>query len=284
MNERMKSRLKRLALGISALVPLCCALQIANAAPAAKLNGNVLLQADEFNYDSEKSIVTAHGHVEIDYGGRILMADSVSYDQKTDLVTADGHVSLLDEKGNVVFANHVVLTDRMRNGALEGFGALIGKNGRLVAANARRTQDRFTEATHVAYTPCKICNQPGQTTPVWQIKADRIVHDEEKHRLTFTDATIAFFGIPLFYTPYLTEPDPTVKRASGLLTPDLGSSTSIGYFLRLPYYYSISPSQDVTVEPLLTTKGGTVLLGEYRHRLSDGGMWLQGSVGENPNG
>ncbi len=284
MNGRLKSLSRGLALGVSALAPLCFAFQTANAAPAAKSEGSVLLQADEAVYDTDKSIVTAKGHVEIDYGGRILMADAVSYDQKTDQVTADGHVSLLDEKGNVAFANHVVLTDRMRNGALEGFGALIGKNGRLVAANARRTQDRFTEATHIAYTPCKICNQPGRRTPVWQIKAYRIVHDEEKHKLTFTDATIAMFGVPLFYTPYLTEPDPTVRYASGLLTPDIGHSSSIGYFLRLPYYFSISPSQDATVEPLITSNGGAVLLGEYRRRFKDGGMWLQGSLGENPNG
>ncbi len=53
---------------------------------------NMLLQADEVIYDVTKQTVTAHGKVEIDYGGRILLADSVSYDQKTDIVTADGHV------------------------------------------------------------------------------------------------------------------------------------------------------------------------------------------------
>ena len=265
-------------------MPLCIAAQAAGVAPQTKPNGDVLLQADELVYDTDNAIVKAQGHVEIDYGARILMADAVSYNQKSDVVTADGHVSMLDERGDVAFAQHVVLTDRMRNGALQGFGALLGKNGRLVAASARRTQDRFTEATNVAYTPCKICNQPGQRTPVWQIKALRIVHDEEKHRLTFTDATMAFFGVPLFYTPYLTEPDPTVHYATGLLTPDIGSSSSVGYFLRLPFYLSMGPSQDATIEPLITTNAGAVLLGEYRERLNDGGMWLQGSVGENPNG
>jgi len=284
MKGHRNSQLRRLALGFSALVPLCVAPPATGAAPPVKPGGDALLQADELVYDTDKSIVSARGHVEIDYGARILLADAVSYNQKTDLVTADGHVSLLDEKGDVAFATHVVLTDRMRNGALQGFGALLGKNGRLVAANARRTQDRFTEATHVAYTPCKICDKPGQRTPVWQIKAFRIVHDEEKHKLTFKDATLSFFGIPFFYTPYLTEPDPTVRYASGLLTPDIGSSSSIGYFLRLPFYLSMSQTEDATIEPLITTNGGAILLGEYRHRLADGGMWMQGSFGENPNG
>ena len=285
MKGQWNSRLKHLALGLSALVPLSLAAHGANGVPLTKPSGDVLLQADEVDYDTDNSVVKAQGHVEIDNGGRILLADAVTYNQNTDLVTADGHVSLLAENGDVAFAQHVVLTDRMRNGVLQGFGALLGKNGRLVAATAHRTEGRYTDATHIAYTPCKICNQPGQRTPIWQIRAFRVVHDEEKHRLTFSDATLALFGVPFFYTPYLTEPDPTVHYASGLLTPEVGSlGSNGGYFVRLPYYFSISPSQDLTVEPMLTTGGGDVLLGEYRQRFSNGGMWLQGSVAQNPHG
>ncbi len=36
------------------------------------------------------------------------------------------------------FPTYVTLTDHMREGALSGFGALIGKNGRLVASSAQR--------------------------------------------------------------------------------------------------------------------------------------------------
>ncbi|HEY0281804.1 MAG TPA: LPS assembly protein LptD [Rhizomicrobium sp.] len=271
-----------LALGLSALAPFC--LPPPAAAEALKPTGDVLLQADEAIYYPDRKVVVAKGNVEIEYDGRILLADSVTYDQSTDEVTADGHVSLLDKSGNVAFAKQVKLSDRMRDGALQGFGAWIGENGRLVAASAQRSEGRFTTARNVAYTPCKICNQPGRRTPVWQIKASRVVHDEEKRKIQFKDATVAFFGVPLLYTPYLTKPDPSVRYASGLLTPDIGSSSSTGYFLRLPYYYSISPSQDATIEPLITTRGGNLLLGEYRQRWNDGGMWLQGSVGENPNG
>ena len=98
---------------------------------------------------------------------------------------------------------------------MQGFAALIGKNGRLVGRQ-RHAQpgDRFTEATHVAYTPCKICNQPGQRTPVWRVEANRVVYDQFKHSIMFKGATLEFLGVPIFYTPYLTEPDPTVHYAS----------------------------------------------------------------------
>lgn len=245
---------------------------------------DMLLQADVANYDSKGKIVTAEGHVEIDYGGRILLADKVTYDQNTDVVTADGNVSLLDTDGNVAFAKHVVLKDKIRDGALTGFAALLGKHGRMVASSAQRKEGRYTIANNVAYTPCKICNQPGQRTPVWQIRAVRVVHDQVKHQIKFTDATLAVFGVPIFYSPVLTEPDPTVNHASGFLLPDLGTSSTNGYFVSIPYYWSLSKSQDATLQGMFTTKGGQVLEGEYRERSDNGGMWLQGSIAHNPDG
>ncbi len=254
------------------------------AAAAPEPKNDMLLQADQADYDSVKKIVTANGHVEIDYDGRILLADSITYNQNTDVVTANGHVTVMDQQGNVAFAERVTLTDKMRDGALEGFGALLGTHGRLVAASAQRKEGRYTIARHIAYTPCKICNKPGQRTPVWQIKAARVVHDQQTHHLKFYDATIDALGVPILYTPYLTEPDPTVKHASGFLLPDVGWLGSNGYFVALPYYWSMSKSRDLTVEPIITTLGGDVLVGEYRERWNNGGMWLQGSVAQNPNG
>ena len=252
--------------------------------PRADLDREILLQADEVDYDMNAGLVTARGHIEIDDQGRILLADQITYDEKKDTVVASGNVSLLDEKGNVAFADHVTLTDHLRNGALESFAALIGKSGRLAASNAERVGGQYTVARQIDYTPCKICKQQGKRTPLWQVHARRAVYDEVKHRFRFRDATLKFFGVPVLYTPYLTEPDPSVKYASGILTPSLGNSTDIGYFVRVPVYIALSDSNDATVSPLFSTHGGELLDGEYRQRFNDGGFWLQGSVAYNPYG
>jgi len=281
-------RLRRLrGLLLGGATALLCSFAPALAADSDDDSGapkDMLLQSDLAQYDSKAKVVSAQGHVEIDYGGRILFADTVTYNENTDVVTADGHVSLLDTGGNVAFAKHVVLTDKLRDGALTGFGALMGTHGRMVASRAERKEGRYTIADNVAYTPCKICNQPGQETPIWQIKAVRVVHDQLKHRIKFTDAKLVVMGVPVFYSPILSEPDPTVHHSSGFLIPDVGNSSANGYFVSLPYYWSMSKSQDVTLEAMLTTKGGQVGIGEYRERWNEGGMWLQGSLAHNPNG
>jgi LPS-assembly protein len=172
----------------------------------------------------------------------------------------------------------------LRDGVLSGFGALIGKTGRLAARNAQRVKGTTVIAHRSAYSPCKICNQPGQRTPLWQIKSVRVVYNQDEHKILFHDAIVEVQGVPVAWLPIFSMPDPTVHYASGLLTPEVGNSSKIGYFARAPVYISISPSQDMTVAPTISTLGGDVLEMEYRQRWNDGGLWLQGSGAYNPAG
>jgi LPS-assembly protein len=75
-----------------------------------------------------------------------------------------------------------------------------------------------------------------------------------------------------------------VKRRSGLLPPELGSSSILGSFARLPVYVALNDSQDATISPMLTTHAGVLLESEYRQRWDNGGMWFQASGAYNPNG
>jgi LPS-assembly protein len=280
------SVLRIAALGACAMIPLIAqAAQIhATAIKPPSKDTPMLLQADEMVYDSDGKTVSAVGHVEITDDDRTLLADRVDYDQASDKVIARGHVSMVDAKGNVAFADHVVLTDHMREGALTGFGALIGKTGRLAARSAERVNATTVIAHRTVYSPCKICNQPGQRTPLWRVKAERVVYDQDRHMVRFKSATIEVQGVPVAWVPAFSVADPTVRYATGLLTPEVGTSTKIGYFTRLPIYVAISPSQDMTVAPMFSTKGGEVLETEYRARWNNGGLWLQGSGAYNPDG
>jgi LPS-assembly protein len=256
----------------------------ATIAPENLHKDEMLLRADKVVYDSDDAVTTASGHVEIDYDNSIVMADRVVYDQNADKVVAIGHVVVLDRLGNAEFSNQATLTNKMRDGVLQGFSALIGTNGRLAGTYATRKGGVRTVATRAVYSNCKICNQPGQRTPVWQVEAARVTYDEPAHRIFYNDAIVDAFGIPILYTPFFTHSDPTVKRSSGILMPEIGESSTLGYYARIPVYISLNDSQDFTIAPLLTTQDGTEIEGEYRERWNDGGFWLQPSVAENPRG
>jgi LPS-assembly protein len=246
--------------------------------------GDYLLKADDVTYDVKGKIITANGHVEIDHNGRIVTADKVTYDQNADTVVASGNVVMMAADGSVVFSPSVKLSNEMKDGVLDGFRALIGKNGRLAAVQATRKGGDKTELDRAVFTNCKICNQPGKRTPLWQVKAYHVVWDEKNHKIVYHDAVLDAFGIPIAYTPYFSQSDPTVKRQTGLLPPDIGSSSTLGSFIKLPYYISFTDSRDMTIEPIVSTEGGQVLEGEYRERWNTGGMWIQATVAHNPNG
>ena len=250
---------------------------------AAAPDRQIVLQADSVEYDNPNQTVSAVGHVEITAQGRILLADRVIYDQKTDRVTATGNVSVTDERGNVAFATSVVLSDSMRNGALTGFGALIGKSGRLAAASAARNGQVIT-ARSAIYSPCQICKEEGRKTPLWQVKAERVIYDQAAHKVRFRNASLEAFGVPVLYSPYLSVPDPTVRYSTGFLTPDIGNSTKFGYFTRTPFYMALSPSRDLTLSPMISSLGGELIEVEYRQRWNNSGFWVRGSIAHNDDG
>jgi LPS-assembly protein len=254
------------------------------ATPVAKQEKAALLKADQVEYDTNTDVTTATGHVELDYNQQILLADKIVYDSNADKVTAIGHVILMQPDGTVGFSDRAVLTDQMKDGVLNGFSALIGKNGRLAGTYATRKGGVRTVATRAVYTNCKVCNQPGQRVPVWQVEAARVIYDEPAHRILYKDAVVDAFGIPIFYTPFFTNSDPTVRRSSGILMPEISDSSTLGWYTRIPIYISLSDSQDFTIAPFITSQRGDVLETEYRQRWDNGGFWVQPNVAYNPRG
>lgn len=236
-----------------------------------------LMSADQVIYDEKLGVITATGNVEISQGERVLLADTVSYNQRTDVVTASGNVSLLEPTGDVVFADFIELTGDLREGFVRDIRILMSDNSRIAAADGTRTGGKRTVFRRGVFSPCKSCRDNPDRAPLWQIKASRIVHDQEDQTIRYSNAWMEIFGVPVFYTPYFEHPDPTVERQSGFLAPTIGSSETLGGVLQLPYHWSFGPDSDFTFEPIFTSKQGAVLAGEYRQLLPFGRHEFRGS-------
>lgn len=235
-------------------------------------------QADEVQYDSDHSLTIAKGHVEISQGTQILLADVVTYNQRTDTVTASGHVSLMTEDGQVLFADYMELRDSMNNAFAHDVRVLMNDRSRLVASAARRVNGNHLDLRKVIYSPCDLCESDPSKPPAWQLKANQVTDDKDLKKLEFRDAVMEIDGWPIFYTPYIVTPEPSVKRASGFLTPSIGSSNTLGFHVGVPYFQTLGDSADVTIFPRFTTKAGTDLAGEYRQRFSNGELDGVGSI------
>jgi LPS-assembly protein len=238
--------------------------------------GPVLLLADEVTYDSKTHVVTATGNVEVTRGERRLLADMLRYHQDTDRMDAEGNVTLVDPTGDTLFADRVVLTGDLRAGVAEQLRARLADDSLLAAAGGRRTGGVRTEFERAVYSPCPLCPN-SDAPPLWQITARKVTHDQETHDITYRDAFFELDGVPIFYTPYFTHPDPTVKRRSGFLAPSFGNSGELGLSVQPIYYFALAPNYDATLSPIFYSKENPVLAGQYRHLLERGRFQFDGS-------
>ncbi|GAB6054431.1 LPS assembly protein LptD [Magnetospira thiophila] len=242
---------------------------------------SAVFTADEVVHDRALHTITARGHVEVTYGERTLLTDVLSYNQKDDVVTATGQVVIHEPTGEVMFARHVALTGDLKNGIIEDLRIILQDGARLAANGGRRTDGHITEFRRVVYSPCEICRDDPSKDPLWQVKAESATHDTDAKTISYEDVWLEVAGIPVLYTPYLSHPDPTVKRQSGFLIPSFGSSSDLGFIVRTPYFWAISETADMTLEPILTTEEGGVLSGKFRQRYRDGTWDMGASITRN---
>lgn len=238
----------------------------------------ILFQADNLSYDQTADTIFADGNVEAAYGKRLLFADRVVYNQTTKIVTASGNVVLTEPDGTTLFAQYAQLADDLRDGVIKGIGMRLADNSALAANYASRTGDNLTQLDRAVYSPCEVCPEKGNRTPIWQLRAKSVTHDKEKKNIVYHNAFLDAFGVPVFYTPYFSHADPSVKRKSGILSPNIGTSSDLGRTLEVPYFWNLSPSRGVVVSPLYTSREGMVLKTLYEERTQRGRFEFAGSI------
>jgi len=230
----------------------------------------MLVQANEIDYDYANHRVAAVGNVQIYYSNSTLEADKVVYDETNKRLHAEGNVRLTEADGKVTYGNVMDLSDDYRDGFVDSLRLDTPDQTRMAASRAERSSGNFTVFHNGVYTACEPCKDDPKKPPLWQVKAARIIHDQGEKMIYFEDARLEFFGQPVAWMPYFSAPDPTVKRKTGVLVPAIGSSSVFGRSLEVPYYWALAPDYDATFSPMVTTKQGPLLQGEFRQRLLNG--------------
>jgi LPS-assembly protein len=244
----------------------------------------MLLLADVLVYHNDNARVTAKGNVELYYGNYTLLADRVIYDRSANTLSAEGNVRIKDPDGAVITSDQITLTDDFRDGFIESLKLVTKDDTRIVAASASRQAGNVTVFEKGWFTPCKPCVENPNRAPTWRIRAGKITHQRDQATIKFKNAVFDLFGVPVVWVPYFQMADPTVKRKSGFLMPSYSHSNELGTTVQIPYYFALSDHYDFTFAPMVTEKAGTLLLGDWRHRLSSGayrvelaGVWDKGT-------
>ena len=205
-------------------------------------NNEVKFTSDTIKIDEENKIVTALGNVVISNDIRKISADKVEYDQNLDKAVASGEVILTEQDGSIFESNKVILTNEFKSiMAMPLLGKLIDKSS-IKAKSLKKNDFGESYFNEGVYTACE-CDLKKDETPIWRIESKQIKHDPATKTVYLKHAVMRIFSLPIYYTPYLSFPDWTVKRKSGFLTPSYGYSKRNRFYIKVPYYYAPENNQ-----------------------------------------
>ncbi len=237
-------------------------------------NRPISLVADSVQFDPKTGVLIATGNVQVFRGTQVLATQRVVYDQRNKRLSVPGPLTLTDGADIVTRAQGAELDSDMRNGLIKGAELLIQQQLQLVSHQMHRQDGKFKVLDKVVATGCHICAK--NPIPFWQIRARRVIHDEEARRLYFENATVDLLGIPVFYAPNLRVPDPSVRRATGFLVPKVSTSNTLGYGIEVPYYWTLGDHADLTLTTRAFTKGSFLLNPIYRREVKRGRFEIDG--------
>ena len=216
---------------------------------------------------TEERVLIADGNVLIFQGSTRLRASRVTYDGDTDRLLIDGPIELRTGEDTVILASQAELSEGLENGVLRGARLVLDQQLQVAAVELQRVDGRYSQAYKVAATSCHVCG--NDRPPLWQIRARRIVHDEEEQQLYFDEAQLRVLGVPVFYAPRIRLPGPSLKRATGVLFPKYTSSSLLGWGAKVPYFFTFGDHIDLTVSPWITNQARTLEL-RYRQAFANG--------------
>ena len=221
----------------------------------------ITLQADQLRFRPELDAV-AEGGVEFRRAGTVIRADRLSYDNADDLAIARGGVRI--STGLATYRGQELQLKVQR---FEGFFlqpefefAVLGAGG-----SARRfdfIDNARANAQDMRYSSCP---RDGSGTPDWLLRADRVRVDLETNEGIAEGAVLEFLGVPILGLPVLSFPL-SDDRKSGWLPPTIVPVDSRnGFTFGMPYYWNIAPNRDATITPVLYSRLGLALDGEFRY-------------------
>ena len=274
---------------------------------------NLKIKADEVIFDRENNKLTVQGKAiiifEDDY---ILNSEKVVYDKKLNTIYSNENSILKDIIGNKtkfrkfnldlnkkiakVYELNFADVDNNKFLLNEAFidlekRKIAGKDLKLffdksilgniendprIYGNSVLSNDDETIVKKGVFTSCKF--NENEKCPPWEMRAKEIKHDKKKKIIEYKDAYLRIYDKPVLYFPFFFHPDPTVKRQSGFLMPEINSSSFLGSSLKIPYYKVISDSKDFTLSPRVFFNDKFLLQSEYRQAYNNSDLILDQSI------
>ena len=228
----------------------------------ANANTNPSLIADIITVSEDGNVINAKGNVNISFENQSLKASMINYNKLTGKINALGPIILDDGNQTIILADEAILDKNFNNAVLKRVKFVLSRSLEISSAKVIRENSRFNNFYETIASTCMVCKK--NKTPLWEIRSRKIVHDSKLKEVYFYNSQFRISGIPIMYFPTLRIPDPSVKRATGFLVPEINHSSVSGTEFNLPYFVALNKSSDIIFKPKVSTSKNVSLGAEYR--------------------
>ena len=209
------------------------------------------LEAEQMTGRPDREVIMDRD-VEITRGGTKVNADHGTYHVVEDVIDANGNVRL-QRYGDRYTGETLQLN--MDSGA--GYVSrptyrLEINQGQGAAQRIDFTSQERAYVTDATYSTCE------GTDPAWYLRAGTLDLDTGRELGLARRAVVYFKGVPILGAPFMTFPL-SDARQSGFLPPTIGTTSTGGFEVLVPYYWNIAPNRDMTFYPKIITKRGVQL-------------------------
>ena len=268
---------------------------------------NLKIKTDKAEYKKIDDIIKTKGPTKIDYGTNYeILSSNLIYDRKlkeiysnreTTIKDLDGNIyniqdnfklnilkdiittkkiSVIDSKNNIYYFENAKIN--LSNKEIAGrelkidfvddyFGS--SKNDPLLKGRSATSNDKQTKIFKTVFSTC---NTENKSCPGWEIETEEFTHDKIKKTFNYKNSWIKLFGKEIFYLPFFSHPDPTIKRKSGFLPPTYANSSNYGNWINIPYFKAIDIDKDVTLKPRIYLDDKFIFQSEYRQAFENSNL------------
>ena len=219
------------------------------------------------------------GSVDLD-GPKTITADKIEYNVKSANIKTIGNTTITNQSGQTLKLTNSSFSEK--GAKIDGNDVELWLGNHVYIKSESISHDGdITVAQEAMFTACEGCDSFGNA---WEISASKIKHNAEYKDLYFYNPILWIYDLPVFWFPYYTMPDPSVKYRSGLLTPDFKSTNKMGTQINIPIYISLSDYHDATVTLSYLTKENPLIQLEHRLNAEHSEFRTNGSYTHNKEG
>ena len=206
-------------------------------------------------------LLVATGNVEITQGATRLLADRVELNRDTGEVVAQGKVVFFDGQDRLV-GDRVDYNLKTGTGIVYNGSTSTAPYYHLSGERMERVGEGIYEVRRGTFTTCE------GDDPIWSFKFGSSTANLNDV-LYGSGASFWVRNIPII--PFFPFFGAAIRRErqTGFLYPEVGNSSTKGAFLKIPFFWAISDSQDLTVALDTYTRRGVGVEGEYRYIMSE---------------